>query len=89
MLKKTDVLKTCWKSKYLGIKILKNALTLKSKKVKDIFGETCVLSLLSSGFFSLQNRSSDFCSLLYLEDEADFRDNMNVFANTKIKISKT
>ena len=66
MLRKIDVLKTCWKSKCLGIKILKNALTLKSKKVKDIFGETCILSLLSSGFFSLQNRSSDFLQFALL-----------------------
>ena len=33
LLRKTDVLKTCCKSKFLGKKIWRNALDLKSKKV--------------------------------------------------------
>ena len=33
---------------------------LKSKKVQGIFGETFILSLLSSAVFRLQNRISDF-----------------------------
>ena len=33
LLRKTDVLKTCRKSKFLGKKILRNALALKSKTV--------------------------------------------------------
>ena len=60
LLRKTDVLKTCRKSKFLGNKVLRNALALKSKKVHGIFGKTFILALLSSGVFRLQNRPSDF-----------------------------
>ena len=60
LLKKTDVLKTCRKSKFLGKKIWRNALALKSKKVQGIFGKTFILALLSSAVFRLQNRVSDF-----------------------------
>ena len=60
LLRKTDVLKTCRKSKFLGKKIWKNALALKSKKVQGIFGKTFILALLSSAVFRLQNRVSDF-----------------------------
>ena len=60
LLRKTDVLKTCPKSKFLGKKIWRNALALKSKKVQGIFGETFILALLSSAVFRLQNRVSDF-----------------------------
>ena len=59
LLRKTDVLKTCRKSKFLGKKIWKNALALKSKKVQGIFGKTFILALLSSAVFRLQNRVSD------------------------------
>ena len=37
---KTEVLKTCWKSKFLGKKIRRNSLALKSKKVQDIVTAT-------------------------------------------------
>ena len=60
LLIKTDVLKTCRKHKFLGKKILKNALALNSKKVQGIFGERFILALLSSAVFRLQNRVSDF-----------------------------
>ena len=60
LLRKTDVLKTCRKSKFLGKKIWRNALALKSKKVQGIFGETFILALLSSAVFRLQNGVSDF-----------------------------
>ena len=60
LLRKTDVLKTFRKSKFLGKKIWRNALALKSKKVQGIFGETFILALLSSAVFRLQNRVSDF-----------------------------
>ena len=46
-------------SKFLGKKIWKNALALKSKKVQGIFGESFILALLSSAVFRLQNRPSD------------------------------
>ena len=60
LLRKTDVLKTCRKSKFLGKKIWRNALALKSKKVQGVFGETFILALLSSAVFRLQNHVSDF-----------------------------
>ena len=56
LLRKTDVLKTCEKSKFLGEKISINALALKSKKVQDISGKTFILALLSLAVFRLQNR---------------------------------
>ena len=52
-----------WRSQnidFLGKKIWKNALTLKSKKVQGIFGRTFILALSSSAVFRLQNRVSDF-----------------------------
>ena len=61
LLRKTDVLKTCPVSKFLRKKIWRNALALKSKKVQAIFGEIFILALLSSAFFHLQNRVSDYC----------------------------
>ena len=60
LLRKTDVLKTCRKSKFLGKKIWRNALALKSKKVQGIFGETFILALLSSAAFRPQKCVSDF-----------------------------
>ena len=60
LLRKTDVLKTCRKSKFLGKKIWRNMLALKSKKVQGIFGKNFILALLSSAVFHLQNSVSDF-----------------------------
>ena len=60
LLRKTDVLKTCRKSKFLGKKIWRNALALKGKKVQGIFGETFILAFLSTAVFPLQSRVSDF-----------------------------
>ena len=71
LLRKTDVLKTCRKSKFLGKKIWRNALALKSKKVQGIFGEKFVLALLSSAVFNLF--------------EVDFRYVMNVSPNILAK----
>ena len=59
LLRKTDVLKLCRKSKFLERKILRNALALKSKKIQGIFGERFILGLLSSAVFFLQNCGSD------------------------------
>ena len=59
LLRKTDVLRTCLKSNFLGKKIRRNALALKGKRVQGIFGKTFIL-VLSSAVFSLQNRVSDF-----------------------------
>ena len=60
LLRKTDVLKTCLKSKFLGKKIRRNAIVLKSKKVEGIYGNTFILALLSSAVFLLQKSVSDF-----------------------------
>ena len=57
---KADVPKSCRKSKFLGKKIWRNVLALKSIKVQGIFGETFILVLLSSAVFRLQNYVSDF-----------------------------
>ena len=59
----TFTIKKSWRSlnfDFLGKKIWKNALALKSKNVQGIFGETFILVLLSSAVFRLQNRVSDF-----------------------------
>ena len=60
LLRTADVLNSCGKSKFLGKKIRRNALDLKSKRVQGIFRKTFILALLSSAVFSLQNRVSDF-----------------------------
>ena len=60
LLRKTDVLKTCRKSEFIGKKIWRNALVLKSKRVESIFGERSILALLSSAVFSLQKSVSVF-----------------------------
>ena len=45
---------------FIGKKIWRNALPLKSKKVQGIFGETFILALLSSAAFRPQKCVSDF-----------------------------
>ena len=60
LLRKTDVLKTCRKSKFLGKKIWTNAPALKSKMVQGILGKRFILALLSSAVFRLEKRVSDF-----------------------------
>ena len=63
-LRKTDVLKTNWKGKFLGKKIWRNALALKSKKIQVIFGKTFILAILASAVIHLQNRVSDFFKIV-------------------------
>ena len=60
LLRKTDVLNTCRKSKFLEKKIRRSGIALKSKKVQNIFGKVFILALLSSAVFCLQNCVSDF-----------------------------
>ena len=60
LLRKSDVLKTWRKSKFLAKKIWRNALGSKIKKVQGIFGKKFISALLSSAVFRLQNRVSDF-----------------------------
>ena len=59
VLRKTDALKTCRKSKFLGKKISLKKCT-RFEKVQGVFGETFILALLSSAVFCLQNYVSDF-----------------------------
>ena len=96
-MRKTSVLKTCRKSKFLGKKIWRNALALNTKNVQGIFGEKFILALLSSAVFCLQNRVSDFFFFIglarkiksfyqsFLGNAVDFRDIMNVSPNILAK----
>ena len=45
---------------FLGKKIWRNTLALKSEKVQGLFVETFILTLSSLAIFLLQNRASDF-----------------------------
>ena len=56
LLRKTDVLKTCRKSKFLRKKIWTNALASKSKKVQG----NVYLALFCLVVFLLQNHASDY-----------------------------
>ena len=47
-------------SEFLGKKVSRNALALKSRKLQGIFEETLILAFLSPAVFRLQNRISDF-----------------------------
>ena len=72
LFRKTYVLKTCRKSKFLRKKIWKNALALRSEKVQGIFGESFILVLLSSAVIHLQKRVSDFFLFVLLGREKVF-----------------
>ena len=60
LLRNTDVLKTCQKSKFLGKKIGINSLAMKSKKLQGTFRKSFVVASLSSAVFRQQNHVSDF-----------------------------
>ena len=83
-MKKTDVLKTCRKSKLLGKKIWRNAILWKAKRCKVYSGKRLFW------YYCLQLPNL-FCSgdksllLESLQNEVDFRDIMNVFANILAK----
>ena len=66
LFRKIDVLKTCRKSEFLGKKIGRNALALKSKKVQVVFQETFILEILSSAVSRLQNLVSDLFKFVLL-----------------------
>ena len=92
LLRKTDVLKTCRKNKFLGIKILRNALALKIKKVQDIFGKTfifgiiifsCLFSTKSGLRFQVRELKGFYQSSI--GNEVDFWDIMNVSPNILAK----
>ena len=78
-------------SKFLGTKIWRNALPLKSKKVQDIFGEIIILAILSSAVICLQNYLR-FLLIRFAWEIKDFhqsssvRDIMNISPNILAKI---
>ena len=72
LLRKTDVLKTCQKGEFLGKKIWRYALALKSKKVQSVFGKTFISALLSSAVFRLQNRVSIFLKIFFVSGDKRF-----------------
>ena len=94
LLRKTDIRKTCRKTKFLGKKIWRNALALKSKKVQGIiyvyFGiiifnclsspNSCLKFPLNSFFGGIKGFYQSF-----LGNEVDFRDIMNVSPNILAK----
>ena len=99
LLRKTDVLKTFRKRTFLGKKIWRNVLALKSKKVQDIFRKTfifgIVVFILSSAVFCLQNclRSLLICFARDIKgfypsslgNEVDSKDMSNVSPNILAK----
>ena len=63
LLRKTDILKTCWKSNILGKKIWRNALALKSKKPQVTFGKTFILTFIIFVYKTMSQISFKlFCS---------------------------
>ena len=72
LLRKIDVLKTCWKCKFLGKKIGRNALALKSKKVQDMFGKTFILELFSPVVCRPQKLVPDFFEIIWFERKKSF-----------------
>ena len=94
--KKTDVFKTSLIFVFLGKKLWRIALALKSKKVQGIFGQTFILALLFSAVFYKtvsQTSLNLFClgdkkADLYqksLGNEVDFRDISNFAPNILAK----
>ena len=95
-MRKTGALKTCRKRKFLGEKIWRNTLALKSKMVQGIFGETFVLALLFSAVFCFTKLCLRFLLICFaqeikgfyqssLKNEVDFRGIMDVFPNKMAK----
>ena len=97
LLRKNDILKTCNKKKNFGKKIWRNALSLKSKKAQDIFGETFILAYYLQLSFVYKTMSQISFILFFREikgfyqssfgNEIDFRDVINVSPNILAKNS--
>ena len=92
LLRKTNVLETCWKSKFLGTKIWRNALALKGKRYKVYWGRRLfwlyylqlsfvskTVSQISFKFFVREIKHFNQSSL---GNEVDFR-NITKFWNFK------
>ena len=58
MLRTTDALKTCLKNIFLGKKISRNPLALKSKKGTNIFRETFIFTSSSSAVYKIVTQVS-------------------------------
>ena len=90
-MRETDILKTCWESKFLGKKIRRNALALKSKKVQGKFWEMFIVALLSSAVFCLKFLLICFSQEIKgffqssFGNKVDFRDIRNVSPNILAK----
>ena len=88
LLRIIDILKTCGKSKFLGKKIWRNAIALKSKKVQGVFEEKFVpfvYKILSQIFFNLFYWGDKRIYQSFLGNEVDFREIMNVSPNILAK----
>ena len=89
-MEKTDVFKTCRKSKFLGKKVLRNALALKSKKYKvysgkHLFWHYCIqLSFVYKTVAQIYREKKGFCQSS-LGNEVDFMGTMNVSPNILTK----
>ena len=68
-LRKADALKTCQKSKFLGKKIWRNALALRSTKVQAIFGKTFILAYYLQLSFLCKVLSQIYFKLFYSGDK--------------------
>ena len=104
LLRKTDIFKTCWKSKFIKKKIW-NALALKSKKIatkyirENVYFGIIIFSCLSSTKLCLRFLLNCFVREIKgfyqssLGSEVDFRDIMNVspckISWLKLKFRKT
>ena len=97
LLRKTDILKTCRKSKFLGKKIWRNALALQSKKLQGIYireslyfgiivfnGLSCAKPFLRFLLNCFVREIKGFYQSS-LGNEVDFRDIMNVSPNILAK----
>ena len=92
LLRKTDILKICRKSKFFRKKIWRNALLLKNINLEGILGKTFILALLSSAVYHIHDCVSDFFEIIlfsikkgFLGNEVNFRDIMNVSPNILAK----
>ena len=96
LLRKTDVFKTCRKSKFLGKEIWRNALSLEEQKGKRYIRENVYFGIIIFSCFSSTKPCLRFFSNCFVREikgfyqsslgnEVDFRDIMNVSPNILAK----
>ena len=88
-MRKTDFLKTCRKIKFLGNKIWRNAIALKSKKIQGIFGETFLGVYQSSLGNKIDFRDIMNVSPNILAKNWNFKNLRNSFVDEKALIPTT